>query len=281
MIKQHKKMLILTSVITLLPIFIGLLLWRQLPASVATHFGVDNQPDGYCSKAFAVFGLPVMMLFFHLICIVATNIDPKRKNISKKVFHVVMWICPVISLVNCNILYVYNLGYKLNIGFVCGLFVGILYLILGNFIPKVKPNYSIGFRIPWALNDSDNWYHTHRFGGKCMVIGGNCNDCNLTISKCVDISCSSHCTMHSASSLFIYVLSENNGVSLLYLWIESTGLPRKILMLPVYFIRKKKNPDDKRNTIIRLIVLSFAAVSIFVLLLGSGLIIMYFQDLFS
>ena len=55
----------------------------------------------------------------------------------------------------------------------------------------------------------------------------------------------------------------------------------KILMLPVYFIRKKKNPDDKRNTIIRLIVLSFAAVSIFVLLLGSGLIIMYFQDLFS
>ena len=54
-----------------------------------------------------------------------------------------------------------------------------------------------------------------------------------------------------------------------------------ILMLPVYFIRKKKNPDDKRNTIIRLIVLSFAAVSIFVLLLGSGLIIMYFQGLFS
>ena len=152
MIKQHKKMLILTSVITLLPIFIGLLLWRQLPASVATHFGVDNQPDGYCSKAFAVFGLPVMMLFFHFICIVATNIDPKRKNISKKVFRVVMWICPVISLVNCNILYVYNLGYKLNIGFVCGLLVGILYLILGNFIPKVKPNYSIGFRIPWALN---------------------------------------------------------------------------------------------------------------------------------
>lgn len=66
MIKQHKKTLILTSVITLLPIFIGLLLWRQLPASVAIHFGVDNQPDGYCSKAFAVFGLPVMMLFFIL-----------------------------------------------------------------------------------------------------------------------------------------------------------------------------------------------------------------------
>ncbi len=45
-------------------------------------------------------------------------------------------------------------------------------MILGNFLPTVKPNYTIGFRISWALNDADNWYHTHRFGGKCMVIGG-------------------------------------------------------------------------------------------------------------
>lgn len=154
MIRQHKKMLILTSVITLLPIVIGLILWRQLPASVATHFGVDNQPDGYCSKAFAVFELPVIMLLFHLICIVITNVDPKRKNISEKVFHVVMWICPVVSLVVCNTLYVFNMGYKLDIEFACGLLIGVFYLILGNFIPKVKPNYSIGFRVPWALNDS-------------------------------------------------------------------------------------------------------------------------------
>ena len=56
MIKQHKKTLILTSVITLLPIFIGLLLWRQLPASVATHFGVDNQPDGYCAIVESITG---------------------------------------------------------------------------------------------------------------------------------------------------------------------------------------------------------------------------------
>ena len=53
MIKQNKKLLLLTSVITLLPVFIGLFLWNQLPDSVATHFGLNNQPDGYSSKAFA------------------------------------------------------------------------------------------------------------------------------------------------------------------------------------------------------------------------------------
>lgn len=57
-------------------------------------------------------------------------------------------------------------------GFLCGLMIGVFYLILGNFIPKVKPNYTIGFRISWALCDPENWYRTHRFGGKCMVIGG-------------------------------------------------------------------------------------------------------------
>lgn len=172
MIRQHKKMLVFTSIVTLLPIVMGLLLRKQLPDPVATHFGADNQPNGYSSKAFAVFGLPVILLLIHFICVVVTNIDPKAKNISKKVFRVVLWICPLVSLVVCNMIYVYNLGYSLNIEFVSGLLIGVLYLILGNFIPKIKPNYSIGFRVPWALCDSENWYHTHRFGGKCMVIGG-------------------------------------------------------------------------------------------------------------
>lgn len=79
MIRQNKKLLLLTSVITLLPVFIGLFLWNQLPDSVATHFGLNNQSDGYSSKAFAVFGLPLILLAVHLVCVVATNIDPKSK----------------------------------------------------------------------------------------------------------------------------------------------------------------------------------------------------------
>ena len=69
MIRQNKKLLLLTSVITLLPVFIGLFLWNQLPDSVATHFGLNNQPDGYSSKTFAVFGLPLILLAVHLVCV--------------------------------------------------------------------------------------------------------------------------------------------------------------------------------------------------------------------
>ena len=113
-----------------------------------------------------------MLLFFHLLCMVFTSMDPKAKDISKKIFLVVLWICPLTSLFVCSTIYMYNAGYQLNVQYLCVILVGILYLILGNFIPKTEPNYSIGFRVPWALYDPDNWYHTHRFGGKCMVAGG-------------------------------------------------------------------------------------------------------------
>lgn len=172
MIRQHKKMILLTSAVTLLPILIGLLLWKQLPDSVATHWGIDSQPNGYSSKALAVFGIPVILLLLHLLCVAATNMDPRAKDMNKKIVRVVLWICPLLSLAVCSSVYAYNLGYGINVEFVCGLLIGVLYLILGNFIPKIKQNYTIGFRVPWALNDSDNWYHTHRFGGKCMLIGG-------------------------------------------------------------------------------------------------------------
>lgn len=172
MIKQNKKMILFTLVLLLLPIVMGLFLWNQLPDTVVTHWGADNQPDGYSSKAFAVIGLPAILLAIHLICIISTNIDPKAKNINNKMFSVVIWICPFISIVACAMVYGYNLGYQFDMGFFSSLLIGVLYIILGNFIPKIKQNYTIGFRIPWALNNSDNWYHTHRFGGKCMVIGG-------------------------------------------------------------------------------------------------------------
>ena len=84
MIKQNKKLLLLTSVITLLPVFIGLFLWNQLPDSVATHFGLNNQPDGYSSKAFAVFGLPLILLAVHLVVWSQQTLIPNQKILIKK-----------------------------------------------------------------------------------------------------------------------------------------------------------------------------------------------------
>ena len=150
--KRNKNKVILSSIVVLLPMVIGLLIWNQLPKDVATHFGFNGQPDGYSSKEFAVFVLPLIIFVIHLFCIFAVSTDPKSKNINDKMYSIVLWICPLVSVFICNCIY----GY----------------IVLGNYLPTVKPNYTVGIRVPWTLNDQDNWYHTHRFSGKCMVLGG-------------------------------------------------------------------------------------------------------------
>lgn len=172
MIKKNLKKIILTSVITLLPIVVGLVFWNKLPNEIPTHFNLAGEADGWSSKAFAVFGLPAFMLAMHIICTIATSFDPKHKNIDGKPLNLVLWICPVTSVIVAIVTYPTALGYKMNVTFIMLVFMSLLFIIIGNYLPKCRPNYTIGIKIPWTLDDEENWNKTHRFAGKLWVICG-------------------------------------------------------------------------------------------------------------
>ena len=121
--KRNKNKVILSSIVVLLPMVIGLLIWNQLPKDVATHFSFNGQPDGYSSKEFAVFVLPLIIFVIHLFCIFAVSTDPKSKNINNKMYSIILWICPLVSVFICNCIYGYTLGFIKNIGFITGLLV--------------------------------------------------------------------------------------------------------------------------------------------------------------
>ena len=158
--------------ITLIPMFIGCLLWRKLPDTIATHFGPDNTANGWSSKGFAVFGIPAFMVFIHLLCLAVTSTDPKFKNIGGKPLGLMFWVCPSISLLVGTVIYAMALEAPMNVGFICQLFFGILFIVIGNYLPKCKQNYSFGIKIPWTLNDTENWNRTHRLAGWCMIFAG-------------------------------------------------------------------------------------------------------------
>ena len=101
MILKNKKLLIITSALTLLPIPVGLLLWNQFPETMAIHFGITGQADGYASPAYAVFVLPVIMLAVHWLCILATSFDKGNKNRNQKLQSIVIWTIPLISNLSC------------------------------------------------------------------------------------------------------------------------------------------------------------------------------------
>ena len=169
---KNKKLLIITSIITLLPIVAGLVLWNQLPETIATHFNGNNEPDGWSSKAFTVFAIPAIMCALHLFCIVVTMNDPKRRNISDKLITLVYWIIPVISIVVMAMTYANALGIGINIGTIVNLIMGVLFIVLGNYLPKARQNFTCGVRTPWALSSEENWNRSNRLGGWLFVAVG-------------------------------------------------------------------------------------------------------------
>ena len=172
MIKKYKKTLIITSIITISPMLVGLLLWNRLPDMIATHFGSNNTVDGWSSKPFAVFGLPLMMLAIHLFCVFVTSADPKRKNISDKFFKWILWIVPILSVAACLACYAVSLGVNVDMGMIINILVGIVFIIVGNYMHKVKQNYTVGIKLPWTLDSEENWNRTHRMASWLWMIAG-------------------------------------------------------------------------------------------------------------
>ena len=172
MIKNNKTALIVTSIVILIPVLIGLLLWNRLPEQVPTHWGIDGEVDGWSSKAVAVFVFPCILLGVHWLCVIVSSIDPGSKNYHRKMITLVLWICPAISLLIGSLIYAKVLGYDLDVEIVMPLLVGLMFLIVGNLLPKCRQSYTMGIKLPWTLRNEENWNKTHRFSGKVWVIGG-------------------------------------------------------------------------------------------------------------
>ena len=165
MIKKNLKTLIITSIVILLPILAGIFLWNQLPDPMPSHWNASGEIDGWSSKPFAVFGLPLILLAAQWLCMLGTAADPKKNNHPEKIMHLVLWIIPVLSVVMHTVVYLIALGYGVRMEVVMPVLIGVIFTIIGNYMPKCKQNYTIGIKIPWTLDNEENWNKTHRFAG--------------------------------------------------------------------------------------------------------------------
>jgi len=172
MIKKNWKLLLVTSVIILLPVLAGVILWDQLPAQMPSHWNAGGDVDGWSSKAFVVFGLPSILLAAQWLCALGTAADPKKANHPEKILALVLWIIPVLSVLLFAITYAVALGKTVQMEVIMPVFMGLLFAIIGNYLPKCKQNYTIGIKIPWTLNSEENWNKTHRFAGWLWTVCG-------------------------------------------------------------------------------------------------------------
>ena len=172
MIKKNLKTLIVTSILIVLPVLAGIILWDRLPEQMATHWNAAGDIDGWTSKPFTVFGLPLILLAAQWLCVLGTLADPKKENHPTKILHLVLWIIPVLSLVLGTITYATALGKAVRVEVIMPILIGLILAIIGNYMPKCKQNYTIGIKIPWTLNSEENWNRTHRFAGWLWTFSG-------------------------------------------------------------------------------------------------------------
>ncbi|WP_083270666.1 SdpI family protein [Bacillus marinisedimentorum] len=155
-------------------VLISVFSYPYLPDEIPTHWGVDNQPDDYSSKLTGVLIMPGVSILLYALFFALPHIDPQRDNYKKfKGSYDLIIRATITFMLLLHIATIaYSLGYPINIGLVVPIAVGLLFTLIGNYMPRFKHNYFIGVRTPWTLANSDVWQKTHRLSAKLFFAGG-------------------------------------------------------------------------------------------------------------
>lgn len=169
---KNKRLVFIGAVICLLPCILGLILYRELPDRLPVHWNLSGEADNFAPKPFAVFGLPLILAAFHLICHIGASFEKRRENYSKALDAMTYWLIPTLSLILCPMTLLASKGVDVKIEVIIPCLIGLMLVFVGNFLPKCKPNSTMGIKIPWTLADEENWNKTHRLAGKLWMAGG-------------------------------------------------------------------------------------------------------------
>src|SRR5689334_9332608 len=148
--------------------------YSRLPETMAVHWDLDGNPNGWMPRAVgAAFG-PVMILLLGFVMRFVPRIDPRAENYARfrEAYEVIVASVLVLLLVTHGIMLAIALGYHVSIARIVPALVGALFVVIGNMMPLVRPNWWFGIRTPWTLSNDRVWTRTHRLAGFCMAGGG-------------------------------------------------------------------------------------------------------------
>lgn len=165
--KINYKILLVTCIVTLFPIVLGLIFYNKLPDTVAIHFDINNNPNGYFSKNAFVFGMPVLMVALQLFLCVISDVTDKYPEANRKMMIVGKWIIPILSIILYIVTIMYAIGNKLDIRKIVMFILGVLFVIMGNYLPKTKGNINLINKI-----FEQEYKKVSRISGYLMILNG-------------------------------------------------------------------------------------------------------------
>lgn len=174
--KSSLLLSLLMYVLMCIPLAYVASIYSSLPAMIPTHFDMNGKPNAFGEKNsiwFTTTLLAVVSLITYILIRNLPKIDPKKTaGQSPELYQkIAATIVVFLSALNLIIAYATQNG-SVNITNLMLPLMGLMFLVLGNYMHSVKPNYFVGFRLPWTLENEDNWRKTHQLVGKLWVGGG-------------------------------------------------------------------------------------------------------------
>ena len=168
---KYLKELILWFLI-LIPFVYMSFIWKELPKVIPTHFDLGGNPNGWTDKNNLIALIGSLGIGTYLLMLLIPSFDPKKKiqQMGEKYYSLRLLMTFFMSAISVYILYSGN-GSKVNPNVLLAM-IGAFYAVFGNYLQTVKPNYFIGFRTPWTLENEQTWRITHRIAGRIWMAGG-------------------------------------------------------------------------------------------------------------
>lgn len=148
--------------------------WHLAPATIPTHWGIDGQPNGYSGKASGLLFGPGLVLGCALLFLLLPLIDPRRRNLvrSARAYNGIWVGVMVVATAGHVVVVLYAIGRPIPVDRVIGTAIGVLFVVLGNYLPKLRSSWFVGIRTPWTLSSEHSWSRTHRIGGFLFMATG-------------------------------------------------------------------------------------------------------------
>ncbi|MED3955152.1 SdpI family protein [Priestia aryabhattai] len=160
--------------ITLLTLVAWLIALPHLPATMPIHWGANGEADGFATKINAmILTVGIMVLIYFIIAFVP-RIDPRKENYKyfSKTYNILLnAVLLLFFFVNMSTI-LQGLGYNVPMSYIAPIMAGLVFIIIGNYLQRVRSNYFMGIRTPWTLSNENVWKKTHRLSGKIFFIGG-------------------------------------------------------------------------------------------------------------
>lgn len=150
------------------------LCWSHVPDRIALHWNLHGEADRFGGKFSGLLLLPLISLAVYLLTFLLPLCDPGRANYRAfaGTYNVIrLSIMLFLSSVHAVVVLI-ALGYRINIMTVVGVGLGVLFILLGNAMGKIRPNWFVGIRTPWTLSSKKSWTKTHRLAGWLFVVMG-------------------------------------------------------------------------------------------------------------